>query len=341
MAVEGVHGGASPGSGWDSWLQSMFDISPVGMALADHTGVLVLANPAYCSVLGRSFEELVGRSSREFTHPDDLAQHAAVEQMMAVVEVGDAAVQLEKRYLHPDGSVRWAWVSVAYVPAACGVQWTMATVHDITDRRRSEDLLRTEAETDPLTGLWNRRGWSTQMQQLLATREPTQPLTIAMLDLDHFKAYNERHGHHAGDTLLQGFGARASAALRHGDVLARWGGEEFALALPGCGPEDATTILGLLARVVPGRAELLRRVHHHAGRGEHRRHLGPRRHPAVHRQTPGPAPRRHRPPHPLRRPGSRPGTTAAVIAISPSNPLARGCVGLVMGRFGLRELAWT
>jgi len=229
----------------------MFETNPVGQILSDEEGLIVVANSAYCTLVGRPLPDLVGRSSREFTHPDDLAQHAEVGRMMAAVEVGEAAVQLEKRYVRPDGGLRWAWVAVAYVAGPTGQRWTLATVHDITDRRRTEDVLRTEASTDPLTGLWNRRGWRREVRRLLRARGPAEPVTIAMLDLDHFKAYNDARGHSAGDALLQEFGARARTALRSGDVLARWGGEEFALALPRCTAGDAAVILGLLARVVP------------------------------------------------------------------------------------------
>jgi diguanylate cyclase (GGDEF)-like protein/PAS domain S-box-containing protein len=233
------------------WYRAMFETNPVGLVLSDQDGLVVLANPAYCTLVGRSLPELVGRSSRDFTHPDDVAQHAGVERLLAAVRSGDPAVQVEKRYVRPDGSIRWASVAVAYVIGAGGQRWTMATVHDVTDRRHTEDALRTEASTDPLTGLWNRRGWRSEMRQLLRERETAEPLTIGMLDVDHFKAYNDLHGHSAGDALLRELGARARAALRSGDVLARWGGEEFALALPRCSIGDAGTILALLARVVP------------------------------------------------------------------------------------------
>lgn len=242
---------AGVGPGWGHWYRAMFEISPVGLGLADEAGLLVLANAAYCTLVGRSFDELVGRSSREFTHPDDLAQHAAVEQMMAAVKVGDPGVRLEKRYVRPDGTVRWGWVAVAYVPGPNGEQWTMASVHDTTDRRHTEEALNNEASSDPLTGLLNRRGWRTQMRALLATRALVEPFTIAVLDFDHFKAYNDTHGHRAGDTVLRHFGSCARAVLRHDAILARWGGEEFALALPRCTTDDATTILSLLAETMP------------------------------------------------------------------------------------------
>jgi diguanylate cyclase (GGDEF)-like protein/PAS domain S-box-containing protein len=250
-AVGGARAARAVGPVGEPWFRSMFEACAVGMALADEDGLLVEANPAYCTLVGRSVPDLVGRSSREFTHPEDLLQHAGVEAMMSAVQVGQAAAQLEKRYVRPDGTVRWAWASMTYVAGAGGRRWTMATVHDITDRRRLEDTLRVEAGTDALTGLWNRRGWRAEMRALLNGRELTAPMTIAMLDVDHFKVYNDVYGHRAGDELLRELGARAQAVLRGDDVLARWGGEEFALALPRCAPTDAARVLNLLAQLVP------------------------------------------------------------------------------------------
>jgi len=218
---------------------------------------------------------------------------------MAAVEVGDPGVRLEKRYVRPDGTVRWGWVAVAYVPGPNGEQWTMATVHDTTDRRHTEEALNNEASSDPLTGLLNRRGWRAQMRALLATRARVEPFTIAVLDFDYFKAYNDTHGHRAGDTVLQHFGSCARAVLRHDAILARWGGEEFALALPRCTNRRRHHDPQPAGRDDARRANLLRRTHHHAGRGKRRRHLGSRRHPALHRQTPRPPPHHHRPPHPV------------------------------------------
>ncbi|HET6510163.1 MAG TPA: diguanylate cyclase [Baekduia sp.] len=106
--------------------------------------------------------------------------------------------------------------------------------------------------TDDLTGLPNRRAWDELLRQELAVAERQgQPLSVAMLDLDHFKAYNDRHGHLAGDRLLRAAAAVWSGSLRATDVLARWGGEEFALLLPACDTVGATALIERLRGTLP------------------------------------------------------------------------------------------
>jgi diguanylate cyclase (GGDEF)-like protein len=104
------------------------------------------------------------------------------------------------------------------------------------------------ANTDALTSLANRRAWELQIGRLV---EDDTRLTICMLDLDFFKAYNDRHGHAAGDELLVHTAAAWRRRLRPGQVLARLGGEEFALALPSCGLDRAQVVVTGLRGCVP------------------------------------------------------------------------------------------
>jgi len=91
--------------------------------------------------------------------------------------------------------------------------------------------LSTRAETDALTGLHNRGAFETDVVALLADRN-AQPLTLLMLDLDGFKAFNDLHGHPAGDALLSAVARAMRAAVRSGDRIYRYGGDEFAVLLP-------------------------------------------------------------------------------------------------------------
>lgn len=109
-------------------------------------------------------------------------------------------------------------------------------------------LLADEARTDPLTGLANRRTLDFHLERV----NPAQaPITLAMLDLDHFKDFNDRHGHQAGDELLVAASAAWRAALPSGAVLGRYGGEEFALLLPGTTVDDALPVLEAMRLAVP------------------------------------------------------------------------------------------
>ncbi len=112
------------------------------------------------------------------------------------------------------------------------------------------DLLNRLAElsrTDELTGLPNRRAWQELLEhELRVARRTGHPLSVVMLDLDHFKAYNDQYGHQGGDRLLALAAGLWRENLRETDILARWGGEEFGLLLPGCDAACAAELVGRL-----------------------------------------------------------------------------------------------
>ena len=119
---------------------------------------------------------------------------------------------------------------------------------------RSDLLARLEASarTDDLTGLLNRRAWEEQLPREMArSRRQSDPLCVAMLDLDFFKNYNDQRGHQAGDRLLKQSASAWAAELRASDTLARYGGEEFTVALPGCNLSNAKTIVERLRAAMP------------------------------------------------------------------------------------------
>ena len=117
---------------------------------------------------------------------------------------------------------------------------------------RAEAEVRRLAAVDSLTGLFNRRSWDEHLARELArARRERRPLSVVMIDLDHFKQFNDEHGHPAGDRLLAEAAAGWRAAIRATDVLARYGGEEFTLALPNCSPADAVALVDRLRAVMP------------------------------------------------------------------------------------------
>jgi diguanylate cyclase (GGDEF)-like protein len=107
--------------------------------------------------------------------------------------------------------------------------------------------MRDMASHDELTGLANRRRMQEQLaEELKRERRGDQPLSLALLDLDHFKRINDTYGHQTGDDVLRRFAEIAKTALREVDMLARWGGEEFLLLCPGSTAEQAATGLDRL-----------------------------------------------------------------------------------------------
>ncbi|HKT01957.1 MAG TPA: GGDEF domain-containing protein [Rugosimonospora sp.] len=114
------------------------------------------------------------------------------------------------------------------------------------------ERLQVLASRDGLTGLVNRRAWDSLLAEGLERgHRDGVPTTLAILDLDHFKRYNDSNGHQAGDRLLKAAAAAWTAQLRQVDVLARYGGEEFIALLPGCPAPAATEVLERLRAATP------------------------------------------------------------------------------------------
>jgi diguanylate cyclase (GGDEF)-like protein len=127
--------------------------------------------------------------------------------------------------------------------------------HAATALERAELVrkLNAAARTDELTGVANRRVWNERLEQELARAERDElPLSLVLIDLDNFKAYNDALGHPAGDALLRDCAIAWVQQLRTTDVLARIGGEEFGVLLPACPPDDAFLVAERLRSAMPG-----------------------------------------------------------------------------------------
>ncbi|MEU0561802.1 GGDEF domain-containing protein [Dactylosporangium sp. NPDC006015] len=108
------------------------------------------------------------------------------------------------------------------------------------------------AHNDGLTGVPNRRAWDLELQrEMTKARRSGADVCVALLDLDHFKRFNDTFGHQAGDRLLKEASAAWRSLLRPGDTLARYGGEEFGVLLVGAAPPEAARILDRLREVTP------------------------------------------------------------------------------------------
>ena len=192
-------------------------------------------NPQWGHMLGYTFEELQHTAQQwaDFVHPHD--RERAWASIFDVVEGRSAAHKLEYRMLHKDGSIRWILDQAKVMQRdGHGKATRMCGTHtDITERKLLEEELRRQAHVDYLTGIYNRRHFMERAEQELSrAHRYAKPLSMLMLDIDHFKLINDRYGHKVGDTVLKAVADLSQATFRDVDIVGRLGGEEFAALLP-------------------------------------------------------------------------------------------------------------
>jgi diguanylate cyclase (GGDEF)-like protein len=181
------------------------------------------------------------------SHSSKLAEHTKARALLCqpVTRRGCATAVLVVGFSE---SHRHAPASALYL-----VELLAAEIGAAIDRADMVALLAAQSRRDSLTGAANRRSWDEEMNREMARAYRSgAPLAVVIIDIDHFKAYNDTHGHTAGDELLKDLVTAIRAELRAGDLIARWGGEEFALALHDCDLQEAQTIASRLLNVVPG-----------------------------------------------------------------------------------------
>jgi diguanylate cyclase (GGDEF)-like protein/PAS domain S-box-containing protein len=191
-------------------------------------------SPACIGVLGYTPEELTGRSALELTDPD---QREEIDKAVGRLWSREAQeVVLTYQATKKDSSKIWLESSLRMArDASAQPDGIVAVTRDITARKKLETQLRELSRTDGLTGIPNRRAFddALSMEWRRAMRENGASLSLALIDIDQFKRFNDEYGHPAGDDCLRLVASAIGATVqRPGDLAARFGGEEFALLLP-------------------------------------------------------------------------------------------------------------
>ncbi len=221
--------------------------APIGIALVDLDGAFLHTNPAFCDLMGRSAEELSQVGFQVVTHPDDLDRD--LELVGECIAGRRDGYQMDKRYRRPDGSEMWGHLAVVLLRDPNGSpMYFISQVQDITERKRHEARLLHDARHDALTGLVNRASGLASITEAIARADRSgRGFALLFCDLDGFKAINDDLGHAAGDRLLVVVADRLGSAVRPGDVVVRWGGDEFVVICDGL--EDESGAAGVTARL--------------------------------------------------------------------------------------------
>jgi diguanylate cyclase (GGDEF)-like protein/PAS domain S-box-containing protein len=220
-----------------------------------HTSVdgdVRFASAAIADLTGYAAAEVVGRNSRDFVLAEDMATFAAARD--AAIADSERTVAIEYRARVRNDVVIWCETRMrSYVDADDLPAGVILVVRDVTARKAMEAELTLEARTDALTGLPNRRTFFNRLEYVQGEVEAGHAVgCVALLDLDFFKQVNDTHGHSTGDLLLQAVSNILARTVRHGDMVARVGGEEFGLILGGTDIERAVQTCDRVLSAIAG-----------------------------------------------------------------------------------------
>jgi diguanylate cyclase (GGDEF)-like protein len=220
---------------------------------------IIMRKPFDLDYIGKNLATIAGWSANNLKPGGSFAGKGPIDPIPRLFVRRDGAGPLDVvvgkpldavfRLWHKE-AMRVAAIMVVLVLFVLGI--TLFLAREIGRRAAAEAKLEELAITDALTGLRNRRKFDDEIDSewRRAVRQKA-PLALLMIDADHFKAYNDTHGHQAGDRFLKQMAGAWSQTLRAGDIIARYGGEEFAVALPGTNLEHAQQMLERMRACLP------------------------------------------------------------------------------------------
>ncbi len=234
----------------EAYFRLLAETSRDVIVLTDLEGARRYVSPAAAELLGWSPEELLGGSYRDLVHPDDLGEW---KNLLADSGTGTTGKILQYRCRKKDGSYLWMESNLRlYHDPTTGTPFGFVNVvRDISGRKAAEEdlekafrLVESLASLDGLTEIANRRRLDQVLEHewRLAIRTVSD-ISLLLIDVDHFKAYNDLYGHLAGDDCLRRLAkVILEMVARPSDLVARYGGEEFAVVLPNTPPAGAMQV---------------------------------------------------------------------------------------------------
>lgn len=249
---------AQPPTGEDPFWLLVDSVRDYGIFLLDRDGLIQSWNTGARLITGYEREEVIGRHLAMLYTPEETENGWAQRELALAASAGRAEDEGWRR--RKDGQRFWASVVTTAMHGASGAFHGYSTiVRDLSDRKEQEEALKrnversrqlwTQSVKDPLTGAFNRRYMTEQLRGALE-RSHWVTASAVVVDVDEFKAVNDRLGHVSGDTVLVGIAALARRLSRDSDLLFRMGGDEFVLYLPGVTRAGAVSIAERLRAAV-------------------------------------------------------------------------------------------
>jgi diguanylate cyclase (GGDEF)-like protein/PAS domain S-box-containing protein len=229
-----------------AWINSIVTgLTDYALLTLDERGRARDWNPGVERVTGRDSDATVGQSYSVFYPADALDATGALDRLYEADRSGWCLDEGWRQ--RADGDRFWGSCLIAPLHAPDEAlpeeRAYSLVIRDVSDRREATEALRRAVACDHLTGLANRRALFEACElELQRWRRTPRPLSLVLIDADHFKRINDDFGHATGDAVLRHLAAGMSATFRAMDVVARLGGEEFVVLLPGCDEQAATAV---------------------------------------------------------------------------------------------------
>lgn len=209
--------------------------------LEDGGPFIVYVNPAFEKLMGYRADEVIGQNPKmlQGKDTDDKTRHK-IRQAMGNGE----RIRTQILNYANDGQPLWLDINIVPIHNELGqLAYFAAIERDLTEHKMLQSRLEVLASTDSLTGLPNRQAIINKAEKEFArARQNNLPLSLVMIDVDHFKSINDKHGHAAGDHVLREVSTICQDVLRGSDVIGRIGGEEFVLLLPTAAQSNAEQV---------------------------------------------------------------------------------------------------
>lgn len=237
------------------------DMINIGLVVLDEDLKVHFWNRWMALHSGIDSEKIVGQNLFDFF--PNLNEPKFLRNSRSVFAFGNFAFFSQKlhRYLFPFPPTYSDKTRFKYMQQSCTmgpirdedkqVRYIFLSVNDVTEVVNYEEQLIEMNRKDALTGIFNRRFFAQKLQEeFIRGRRHNRPLSLIMIDIDHFKQVNDNYGHQVGDEVLKTFSARMQDRIRKTDMLARYGGEEFACLLPETNGESALLLAKDLCHIV-------------------------------------------------------------------------------------------